>query len=107
MAAAFLNAPFVSLGTYTFLIPAAGNWSLDGKLSIPSLAAGDSADSQVVVTINQNGSPIYVGPAGAKGFRAVFQAAASDAMAVVLSSAAAIDQPANSVKGTGQLAQLF
>lgn len=47
---------------------------------------GQMMPSQVVVTVNHNGSPIYTGMAGAKGFSTGAQCTAGDTMTVVLTS---------------------
>lgn len=91
---------FVMTGliTQATTLTQAGVYSIEGKLSMPTISEGSSADSQVVATINQNGSPVYVGQAGAEGFKAPLNVAANDVIAVVLSSSAAIDQDLNVIK---------
>lgn len=94
------NLVFNGIGTLTIVMPVAGPCFIEGKLSLPSLNAGSSGPSSVVVTVNQNGSPIYSGPAGAEGFKVDFTAALSDSMTVVTSSSAAVDTALNAVKMT-------
>ena len=93
------NFTSTGLGTLQFTIPTAGPYNLDGKLSLPTNTDdGNTGTSSCVVTINQNGSPIYVGLPGAEGFHKNFLGAVGDVMQVVTSSAAAIDQPLNLIK---------
>jgi hypothetical protein len=95
------NFTNVGLNTLSFSIPTAGPYSLSGKLSLPTNTDdGATGQSSCVVTINQNGSPIYVGLPGAEGFYKNFLGAANDAMQVVFSSSNPIDQPNNAVKAT-------
>jgi len=96
------NLVFSGLGTLSTVVPSAGLYLLQGQLSIPTLVSGGGV-SACLVTINQNGSPVYTGQAGAEGFRAEIACSALDTLAVVLSSAAAADQPANSIKMNAQL----
>lgn len=102
----YQNLAFAGLGTFTTVIPVAGPYFLKGKISLPTISQG-AGPSSCLVTINQNGSPIYTGIAGAEGFYKDFLAAANDTMTVVLTSAAAADQPVNAIKtaislGSGQ-----
>jgi hypothetical protein len=98
------NFTNVGLNSLSFGIPstAAGlPCFLDGKLTLPQLSEdGATGQSQVVVTITQNGSNIYTGLPGAEGFHVNFLAAGGDAMVVTFSSSAAIDQPLNAVKAS-------
>lgn len=98
---------FTGLGTLSVIVPVADLYFFKGKMTIPELSTGSSAPSQLVVTINKNGSPVYTGQAGAEGFYVTLQLAALDLIAIVFSSAAAVDQPINVIKaviayGSGQ-----
>lgn len=93
------NLVFNGLGTLSVTIPAAGLIFFKGKISLPTIVDGGGASS-LVVTINQNGSPVYTGAAGASGFETSFVCAASDVIAFVFSSAAAADQGLNVIKST-------
>jgi len=100
-----VNLTTNGLSTTAIGIPAAGPTPLSGKLELPTIDEGASANSQVVVTVTQtpaNGSPttIYTGPAGARGFYLVAQCAALDTLTVTLSSSAAVDQGLNVIKTT-------
>ena len=90
---------FAGLGTITINIPSAGRYGIDGKITLPTISSG-SGQSSVVVTINQNGSPIYTGAAGAQGFHTNPYCAASDIITIVLTSAATVDQGLNVIKTT-------
>lgn len=89
---------FSGLGTVTFVTPTTGQYSFHGSISLPNIVAGDTANSAVVVTINQNASPVYTGVAGARGFGVSFQCTAADSITIVLTSAALVDQNLNVIK---------
>ena len=91
------NITFNGLGTFSINMPFAGAFFFDGKISLPTLSNGGGV-SACLVTINQNGSPVYVGIAGAEGFRADIACAANDLIAIVFSSSAAADQGFNVIK---------
>lgn len=88
-----------NLGTSSFKLPNNGTFALDGKIQIPKPQDGSAASSLVVV-INKNGSAQYTGLAGAAGFYAEVSGVAGDTIAVVLSSAAAVDNVINAIKAT-------
>lgn len=98
------NAAITGLSTYSVIVPSAGPYFMEGKLSLPTLVGGAGA-SACVATVNLNGSPIYTGLAGAEGFRAETVCAAGDTLSVVLSSAAAPDQILNAIKGVVAVGQ--
>lgn len=77
-----------------------GPHTITGKLTLPSRGTGSQTSTTVIVTVNQNGSPIYTGKPGADGFVAGFNAAANDVITVVTSSSNPIDQALNAVKMT-------
>lgn len=91
------NAVFNGLGTFSLKVPEAGPYFVEGHISLPTLVGGGGASS-VVVVVNQNGSPVYTGNAGAEGFRANLLCAANDTVAVVFSSSADADQSLNVIK---------
>ena len=93
------NFTFCGLGTFTMSIPIAGLYFFRGKLSLPQLTQG-SGPSACLVTINQNGSPVYTGTAGAEGFETNFVCALNDVITIVFSSSAAADLPLNVIKST-------
>ncbi len=92
------NLTFAGLGTLSITVPLAGAYFFKGSISLPTLAKGDISPSALVVTVNQNGSPIYTGQAGAEGFYVTASCAANDVMAMVFSSAATVDQGLNVIK---------
>lgn len=98
------NAVFSGLGTFSVIVPIAGPYFIEGKSTIPTLVNG-GGQSQLVATINQNGSPIYTGVAGAQGFRTDVTCAANDTIAIVLTSAAAPDLGLNVIKTTIDIGQ--
>lgn len=85
------------LSTTTFIAPTAGTYTVTGKLSLPMITGGGPG-SQVVVTVNQNGSPVSVGLPGAEGIKAELNCAALDSITVVLSSSLASDSLLNVIK---------
>lgn len=91
------NIAFAGLGSITMIVPQAGAYFLEGKLSLPRLAAG-STQSSVVVTVTQNASNKYTGIAGADGFYLDLNCAAGDTLVVTLASGAAGDQGLNVIK---------
>lgn len=94
------NSAFAGLGTYTVVIPTAGSYKLVVKSTIPAIPDGDPTASQLVITVNQNGTPIYTGAAGSRGATVnTINAAASDTITVVFTSSQAEDQNAlNGIK---------
>lgn len=95
------NLTNVGLNTLTTSVPTAGPYSIKGKLTLPTYTDdGSTGTSAVVTTVNQNGSPIYTGLAGAEGFYTTFLAAAGDTITVVFTSSATVDQAPNAVKAT-------
>lgn len=91
------NLVFNGLGTLSTTVPLAGPYFVDGHISLPTLTAGGGV-SAVLVVVNQNGSPVYTGQAGAEGFYTTLNCAANDVIAMVFSSSAPADQPLNVVK---------
>lgn len=98
------NVEFVGLGTFSWTVPYAGAYFVKGKIFVPTLIDG-GVPSSVVVTVNQNGSPVYTGLAGAEGFYTNLSCAAYDVIAVVLSSSVTTDQAPNAVKGRYSIGQ--
>jgi hypothetical protein len=99
MANQFQNLVVSGLGTTTFVIPEAGAYFVEGKISLPTLTNGQGV-SVVVATLNNNAAPFYTGTAGAEGFRADHTFALGDVLTVVLSSAGVPDNQLNAVKMT-------
>lgn len=101
------NETFNGLGTFNIGVPEAGNYNIQGSITLPTIQGGDAADSQVVVTIKINsGSTIYTGPAGCKGFQTTHTASANDILNIILSSGAAVDQPINVIKTTASISEI-
>lgn len=93
------NLVFNGLGTFTILTaPSAGLYLIDVKITCPQLSKGDSAPSAVLSVINNGVTLAYTGVAGGEGFRTDLSCAAGDVLTLVLSSAAAVDQPLNVIK---------
>ncbi len=100
------NISINGLQTFTiFTAPAAGTYFVNGQLQIPR---SGTAASSVQSVINQNGSPIYTGIAGATGFQVnQIVCASGDVIAAVLSSSAAPDESLNAVQGTVAFGNAF
>lgn len=94
------NIGFQGLGTVSVVVPFTDQYVLDGKIQLPNIPAGSPVSSSLVVTINKNGSPQYVGNAGSRGFRSVIACSAGDTLAIVFSSAAAVDVALNAIQST-------
>ena len=91
------SGELAGLNTYTISVPSAGAYSIDWKNYLPRPSQGGT-QSSLVVTINQNGSPIYTSPAGGDGGRFDMACAAGDVITLVTSSANANDQGLNLIK---------
>lgn len=98
------NIETTGLSTTSVTVPYAGAYFVKGKITLPTIVGG-SGVSSLVVTVNQNGSPVYTGPVGAEGFFTNLSCAAYDVIAVVLSSAGAVDAVANNVKAVISIGQ--
>lgn len=98
------NIESTGLNTTSVTVPFAGPYFVKGQFTIPTLVDGGGASS-LVVTVNQNGSPVYTGNAGAEGFYTDVSCAANDVIAIVLSSSAAVDAVNNAVKAVYSIGQ--
>lgn len=99
------------LGTQTFNVVTAGLYTCAPNITIPYQASGSSADSahpvggsSLQIVVNLNGSPQLTlsSPSPTQpsmGGSVRMQCAVNDVITVVLSSAAAVDNAANAVKG--------
>jgi len=92
-----LNLELCGLGTTSVTIPVAAPLVFDGKLTLPTLAEGASADSQVIVSITQNGSNRLTTNPGSDGFRIQMICNPNDVIAITLSSSAAIDSSSKNI----------
>ena len=104
MALVIQNLSINGLGTVTWVCPATTPLLIDGKMSLPTLEQdGISPPTAALMTINQNGSPIYTGMAGAEGFRINnVSATLNDTFTFVLTStltAPSVDSALNSIRG--------
>jgi hypothetical protein len=101
MANFYVNETTQGLGTIaTAQASTTDIYRVSGKITLPTIIQGSPAPSQVVVTINVNGSPVYTGLAGAEGFRANPACSAGDIITVVLTSSAPTDAALNVIKST-------
>ena len=98
---------YTGLGTFKIGVGETGNYKLYGTITLPTIPEGEAANSQVVVTININGgSTLFTGNPGDKGFQLIHSATANDIFNVILTSAAAVDQPLNEIKTTISLSEI-
>lgn len=98
---------FNGLGTTNLGVPTAGNYEIAGSITLPTIPEGESANSQVVVTIAINGGgAIYTGPAGSKGYEVKTPLSANDVIHITLTSSAPIDQGLNKIKQTIVVVQI-
>ncbi len=89
--------------TESIVVPAAGDYCMSWKVEVPSVVGGGGASGLVVRIRNTTTSTnIFLGSAGVcNGGEVWFSAAASDVIAINLSSTAAADLVSiNCVKGT-------
>jgi hypothetical protein len=100
----YQNLMWQGIGTLSVTVPNAGPYFVEGKISLPTITGG-GGPSSLVVTVNQNGSPVYVGAAGASGFRTEISCAVNDVIAMVFSSAAAVDNALNAIKANIEIGQ--
>lgn len=98
------NVNLSGLTSYSVIVPNAGPYAADWKISLPTIVNG-GGQSSCVMTVNQNSSPVYVGIAGAEGGKAELLCAAGDTLQFVLSSAASADQGLNVIKATIAISQ--
>lgn len=94
------NGTFSGLATYIVGVPTTDTYIVQGTLTLPSLAKGDTANSSVVVVVKVNSTTSYTGVAGATGFRTSINCTANDLISVITSSAAAVDQGSNTIRTT-------
>lgn len=96
------NFCIAGLGEETVSIPAAGIYSLDGKIQLPRLAAGASGPSGAVMTIVNSTGPttIYTGTAGKDGFKLDTVCALGDVLTFTLTSANDVDEEPGVLKTT-------
>jgi hypothetical protein len=113
------NTTHEGLGTLTVTIPTTDLYMIQGTITHPNLVptpvagpgggagTGTSPNgtvevpSQVVLTINQNGSPVYTSQAGAQGFNiAALNCAAGDLITFVRTSSLPQDEQLNAVRMT-------
>ncbi len=96
-----MTRSFNGLGTFPMRVTKAGANNIKGKLTLPTLIEGATANSQVVVTVNLNGgATIYTGNPGDEGFSTGGTAAIGDIFNVILTSSSPVDQGNLTVKST-------
>lgn len=99
-----MNETFTGLGSFVIYLPATQFWNIKGKLTLPTITEGASANSSVVATISKNGgSAFYTGFAGAEGFETGVSASSGDYITIALTSANSVDQGNNVIKMTVSL----
>jgi len=117
MANFIVNTSQEGLGTYSVTIPTTDIYMIQGTLTLPNIVpsvlagpgggagtgsgGGPEIPSQVVVVVNQNGTPRFTSSPGSEGFilRAL-PCTAGDVLTFVRSSSLSQDQQPNAVKMT-------
>lgn len=111
-----------NLGTTTVNIPTTDVYSIVGRLTLPTTdgsattgpgggagtgtGAPPRAPSQVVVTVNQNGTPVLTTVAGTRGFSIpALSCTAGDVITCVTSSSLPSDQQSNVIRLTLSVAE--
>jgi hypothetical protein len=106
-----------NLATHTITIPTTDLYNFQGTLTLPNIVpsatqgpgggagtgtgGGPEVPSQVIITVNKNGSPIYTGAAGALGFTLNgVSCTAGDVITIVRSSSLAQDEQPNAIRMT-------
>lgn len=106
-----------NLNTHTITIPTTDQYSIQGTLTLPNIVpsvlqgpgggagtgsgGGPQVNSQVVITIKQNGSTIYTSNPGDRGFCLnALQCTAGDVVTIQRSSSLAQDQQPEAIRMT-------
>lgn len=96
---------FNGIGNFTSTITVAGDYVVQGQLSLPSLTQSGS-DSAVQTVVKLNSTTKLTGVAGATGFKVdIPGCAVGDVIHIITSSSNAIDNALNAVKLTAQIFQ--
>lgn len=111
------SASWQGLNTFTFTAPTTDTYSIIGTVTPQKYSgsvtqgagggagtgSGSTAEtpSQVLITINKNGSPVYTGTAGKQGFAINgISLAANDVITIVPTSSLSQDKQPNAVRMT-------
>lgn len=111
------SSSFQGLNTYTFTVPTTDTYSFQGTVTPPKYpttatqgtgggagtgtGGGPDIPSQVLITINKNGTPVYTGTAGQQGFQLNGLACtAADVITIVPASSLTQDKQPNAVRIT-------
>jgi hypothetical protein len=92
--------PFTGLGTWTFTVPSAGQYTLACNATVPAgsglqivLAQSGSASTSVTISVTGQTQPSI-------GTSYRFTCATSDVLTATLTSSNSVDSAANAIKGT-------
>jgi hypothetical protein len=83
-----------------FTAPEAANYAIDIKVSAPTITAGASVESQLIMTIVKNATTWYTSVAGSEGLHTSVLCAAGDIIHINFSSSNPEDQSLNVIKST-------
>lgn len=102
MANLVVSTSFAGLGTaVNITAPQADIYNITGTVTLPTLTmTSATTPSAVIVTVNKNGTPVFISTAGDRGFSTGVNAAQGDVITVVLSSTLASDAAPMAVKST-------
>jgi hypothetical protein len=85
----------------TLTIPTIQNGGVIPSLVINNVLTAEQQPSQVIATVNKNGSPVYTSLTGMQGFKTRVSCTTLDVITVVLSSSnTAVDAMPNAIKST-------
>lgn len=88
------------LGATTITVPTTDRYDIDGKITLPTLQAGEAKSAIVVTIAITSQGTVYTGDAGARGFHIQPFCNANDVITITLSSSSNSDKGLNTVKTT-------
>jgi hypothetical protein len=83
----------------SFIAADQADYFVKADITLPTIPTAGMV-SQVITTIAQNGTPVYVSAAGISGFKELVSCLPGDLITVTLSSSLPSDQALNVVKST-------
>lgn len=99
MANYLLSEVVQGLRTVSFTAPAADQYVVDIKTTLPTLTTtGGTQQSSLVTTISINGTPFAVYAAATRGSQTRLNLAAADVVTIVFSSSNPVDQGLNAIQ---------
>lgn len=94
-----VSAVICGLGSYSVKAPAADQYVVDVKSTIPTLTStGGTQQSALVTTVSINGTPVATYPAATRGSQTICNCALGDVILVAFSSSSAVDAASNVIQ---------